>query len=115
MDASLVDVLRAQCFQWLRERFSDVYVNHRNVIVVPFETTAVFVAVEAKMAATGRVNISSPVLVNLALTPELAKYVALNGGNFLYGALSLYDEGGPVVSLEFDYSLFGELVNQTVL
>jgi hypothetical protein len=54
--------------------------------------------------------------VDLGLTPEVTKHVAVNGGNFLFGALSFYAEGdADTATLEFDYSLFGETVNEAVL
>lgn len=40
----------------------------------------------------------------------------MNGGNFLYGGLSLYQEqAGPLVTVEFDYSIIGETVTETIL
>jgi hypothetical protein len=41
--------------------------------------------------------------------------VAVNGGNVLFGALSFFaEEGADAATLEFDYSLFGETVNESV-
>ena len=62
----------------------------------------------------GRVNVRAPVLLGLDLTPEVTRHVAVNGGNFLFGALSFFT-GGDAATLEFDYSLFGETVTEPVL
>lgn len=119
---SSVETLRTQCFQWLRQRFGTAYTNRQNAIVVPFDRTAVFVAVEAKTKAVQglavdlpiRINFSAPVLVDVPVTPELTYYIAMNGGNFLFGGLSLYqDNGGSLVTVEFGYSIFGEAASQS--
>lgn len=115
MSAS-VEALRKQSLDWLRQRYGNVYVNQRAVIVVPFNETAVFVAVDAAVVATGPVNVSAPVLLDVLVTPDLTLYVAANGGNFLYGSLSLYQEQQIAsATVEFDYSLFGETVTQQLL
>uniref|UniRef100_A0AAU2A212 TY-Chap central domain-containing protein n=2 Tax=Streptomyces TaxID=1883 RepID=A0AAU2A212_9ACTN len=113
--SDFTDRLRADCFGWLHEQYSGVYVNGQGAIIVPFQRTVAFVDVEDKLAATGRVNVHAPVLVGMRLTPELAEHVALNGGNYLYGALSFYLEEGEPPALEFDYSMFGETVTEPVL
>ena len=114
--ADEIDALRMQCFEWLQQRFGSAYMNRQDAIVVPFDRTAVFVAVEQKMVATGRINFLAPVLVDVPLTPPLAHYVAMNGGNLLYGGMSLYQEHeGSTVTVEFDYSMFGEIATQSTV
>jgi hypothetical protein len=114
--AEFTDSLQTQCFEWLRGCFKGAYVNRHGAIIVPFEKTVVFVEVTDGLGGGGRVNVRAPVLVDLGLTPEVTRHVAVNGGNFLFGALSFFTEGeADAATLEFDYSLFGETVNETVL
>jgi len=110
------DSLRTQCFEWLRRRFNNAYANRHGAIIVPFDKTVVFVEVTDGLGGGGRVNVRAPVLVDLGLTPEVTRHVAVNGGNFLFGALSFFAEHDTdEATLEFDYSLFGETVSETVL
>jgi type III secretion system-like peptide-binding chaperone len=114
--SELTEALRARCLEWVRNRFEGVYVNRHGAIIVPFEKTVVFIEVTDVFTGGGRVNVRAPVLVDLGLTPEVTRHVAVNGGNFLFGALSFYAEGDvDTATLEFDYSLFGETVNAAVL
>jgi hypothetical protein len=114
--SELTDALRARCLDWVRSRFDGVYVNRHGAIIVPFAKTVVFVEVTDVFTGRGRVNVRAPVLVDLGLTPEVTRHVAVNGGNFLFGALSFYAEGdADTATLEFDYSLFGETVTEAVL
>lgn len=114
--AEFTESLRTQCLEWVRIQFEGVYVNRHGAIIVPFAKTVVFVEVTEAFTGKGRVNVRAPVLLDLGLTPEVTHYVAVNGGNFLFGALSFYAEGdSDTATLEFDYSLFGETVTETVL
>lgn len=114
--ADYTDSLRTQCFEWVRGRFSGVYANRHGAIIVPFEKTVVFVEVTDGLYGGARVNVRAPVLLDLGLTPEVTRHVAVNGGNFLFGALSFFaGEEADAATLEFDYSLFGETVNASVL
>jgi hypothetical protein len=114
--SEVAESLRSQCFAWVRGRFEGVYTNRHGAIIVPFEKTVVFVEVTDTFLEKGRVNVRAPVLVDLGLTPDVTRHVAVNGGNFLFGALSFFAEGEvDAATLEFDYSLFGETVNETVL
>lgn len=114
--SELTEALRTRCLEWVRNRFEGVYVNRHGAIIVPFEKTVVFIEVTDVFTGGGRVNVRAPVLVDLGLTPEVTRHVAVNGGNFLFGALSFYAEGDvDTATLEFDYSLFGETVNAAVL
>jgi hypothetical protein len=114
--AEITDTLRAQCLDWARKEFDGVYVNRHGAIIVPFDKTVVFVEVTEALTGPGRVNVRAPVLLDLALTPEVTRHVAVNGGNFLFGALSFFAEGdADAATLEFDYSLFGETVDEAVL
>jgi hypothetical protein len=111
------DALRARCLEWTRAHFDGVYVNRHDAIIVPFTTTVVFVEVTDALTEKGRVNVRAPVLVDLALTPEVTRHVAVNGGNFLFGALSFFtdDADADAATLEFDYSLFGQTVTESLL
>jgi T3SS (YopN, CesT) and YbjN peptide-binding chaperone 1 len=114
--SEFTDSLQTQCFEWVRGWFAGAYANRHGAIVVPFEKTVVFVEVTDGLGEGGRVNVRAPVLVDLDLTPEVTRHVAVNGGNFLFGALSFFAEGETdAATLEFDYSLFGETVNETIL
>ncbi|MGH3381592.1 MAG: T3SS (YopN, CesT) and YbjN peptide-binding chaperone 1 [Actinoallomurus sp.] len=114
--AEFTESLRTQCLEWVKNQFEGVYVNQHGAIIVPFDKTVVFVEVTDAFTDKGRVNVRAPVLLDLGLTPEVTRHVAVNGGNFLFGALSFYAEGGAeTATLEFDYSLFGETVNEPVL
>jgi hypothetical protein len=114
--SELTDTLRTRCLDWVRGRFDGVYLNRHGAILVPFDRTVVFVEVTEAFTGQGRVNVRAPVLVDLGLTPEVTRHVAVNGGNFLFGALSFFAEGDvDTATLEFDYSLFGETVNESVL
>lgn len=114
--SEVTKALRSQCLRWARGRFDGVYVNRHGAIIVPFARTVVFVEVTDAFTEKGRVNVRSPVLVGLGLTPEVTRYVAVNGGNFLFGALSFFAEAdADTATLEFDYSLFGETVTEPVL
>jgi hypothetical protein len=114
--SEFTDSLRTQCFEWVRGQFAGAYANRHGAIVVPFAETVVFVEVMDGLGEGGRVNVRAPVLIDLSLTPEVTRHVAVNGGNFLFGALSFFTEGeADAATLEFDYSLFGETVNETVL
>jgi hypothetical protein len=114
--AEIADSLRTQCFDWVRAEFPEAYANRHGAIVVPSDTTVVFVEVMDGLGGGERVNVRAPVLVDLGLTPEVTRHVAVNGGNFLFGALSFFADGdADAATLEFDYSLFGETVNETVL
>jgi hypothetical protein len=100
----------------VKNQFEGVYVNRHGAIIVPFDKTVVFVEVTDVFTDNGRVNVRAPVLLDLGLTPEVTRHVAVNGGNFLFGALSFYAEGdADTATLEFDYSLFGETVDESVL
>jgi hypothetical protein len=114
--SELTDTLRTRCLDWVRDRFEGVYLNRHGAIIVPFARTVVFVEVTDGLAGNARVNVRAPVLVDLGLTPDVTRHVAVNGGNFLYGALSFFAEGdADTATLEFDYSLFGETVDAAVL
>jgi hypothetical protein len=114
--SEFTDALRAQCLDWARKEFDGVYVNRHGAIIVPFDRTVVFVEVTEALTGTGRVNVRSPVLLDLPLTPEVTRHVAVNGGNFLFGALSFFaEDGASAATLEFDYSLFGATVDEVVL
>jgi hypothetical protein len=114
--SELTDSLQKQCFEWVRGQFAGAYANRHGAIIVPFQKTVVFVEVTDGLGEGGRVNVRAPVLIDLSLTPEVTRHVAVNGGNFLFGALSFFGEGeSGAATLEFDYSLFGETVNETVL
>jgi hypothetical protein len=114
--SEFTDSLLTQCFEWVRGQFVDAYANRHGAIIVPFDKTVVFVEVTDGLGEWGRVNVRAPVLIDLSLTPEVTRHVAVNGGNFLFGALSFFTEGEvDAATLEFDYSLFGETVNETVL
>lgn len=114
--SEFTESLRTQCLEWVKNQFEGVYVNRHGAIIVPFDKTVVFVEVTDVFTDNGRVNVRAPVLLDLGLTPEVTRHVAVNGGNFLFGALSFYAEGdADTATLEFDYSLFGETVDESVL
>jgi hypothetical protein len=98
----------------VKNQFEGVYVNQHGAIIVPFDKTVVFAEVTDAFTENGRVNVRAPVLLDLGLTPEVTRHVAVNGGNFLFGALSFYTDADRA-TLEFDYSLFGETANEPVL
>lgn len=114
--SEVTEALRRQCLEWAGNRFEGVYVNRHGAIIVPFARTVVFVEVTDAFTERGRVNVRAPVLLGLDLTPEVTRHVAVNGGNFLFGALSFFaDDDAGTATLEFDYSLFGETVTEPVL
>jgi hypothetical protein len=114
--SEFTDTLRTRCLDWVQNQFKGVYVNRHGAIIVPFEKTVVFIEVTDALTGNGRVSVRAPVLVDLGLNPEVTRHVAVNGGNFLFGALSFFAEGdADAATLEFDYSLFGETVNESVL
>jgi len=93
--------------QWLQERWNGVYSNQHGSLVVPhLDKTAGFVDFSDTPDGYTRVNIHAPILLDVNATSEMFKYVALNGTNWRFGALSVYDEDG--INIEFDYSLLGE-------
>ncbi len=99
--------VRAQCEQWLNERWQGVYSNQHGALIVPnMGKTACFVECSDTPDGLTRVNIHAPILMNINTTPDVFRLVALNGANWRFGALSLYEEDG--VHMEFDYSLLGE-------
>lgn len=112
-----IEHLKEQCEQWLQAQWQGVYTTQRGVFVVPgLGRTVCMVEVEQIRGGPSRVNVRAPVLQNVTATPALYEYVATNGGNFLFGAVSLYSEHGPSpVTIEFDYSLHGDSVTAAVL
>jgi hypothetical protein len=114
--SEVAEALRRKCLEWARNGFEGAYVNRHGAIIVPFARTVVFVEATDAFTPHGRVNVRAPVLLDLALTPEVTRHVAVNGGNFLFGALSFFADGdADTATLEFDYSLFGETVTEPVL
>jgi hypothetical protein len=114
--SDVTEALRTQCLEWTKSSFEGVYVNRYGAIIVPFPATVVFVEVTDAFTEKGRVNVRAPVLLDLGLTPEVTRHIAVNGGNFLFGALSFFaDSDADTATLEFDYSLFGETVTEPVL
>lgn len=115
--SEVAEALRKQCLEWVGNRFEGAYVNRHGAIIVPFAKTVVFVEVTDAFTERGRVNVRAPVLLGLDLTPEVTRHVAVNGGNFLFGALSFFvdDDTAGDATLEFEYSLFGETVTEPVL
>jgi hypothetical protein len=79
-----------KCLATLYGRFEDVYRNPEGVIVVPAGRTSVFVDTEESAGGRVAVSVRAVVLRELAPSPELFQYVAVNAGRYLVGGLYLY-------------------------
>lgn len=107
----MVEQVRRNLFTWAFRYYDNVYVNPKNVIVVPSGTTSVFV--ETRELQDGRVHISTraPILMNLEGSPRLFEYVAINCGNFTLGSLYLFREGGRY-DLDFECRLLSTWLSE---
>lgn len=78
---------------------------------IPYESTVVIVSVTDAGEAT-IVSLYSPVLIDVTPTPALYKWIATDGGQFIFGhaVIEEPEEGGHLLS--FDHRLFGETLDE---
>ncbi len=106
--------IRATILGYLNERWRGVYANNHNALVVPnMGRTACFVEPSDTKDGRVRLNIRSPILLDMPPSPALFEMVALNATNWAFGALSLYEEDG--LNLEFDYAVLADGLTSTAL
>ena len=108
------DQIRPILLGYLRERWQDVYENGRGAIIVPnLGRTACFVEPGDTKDGRTRIDIRAPILLAIPPSPALFQLVALNATNWMFGALSMYEEDG--LNLEFDYAVLADSTSASSL
>jgi len=99
---------------YLTERWQGVYQNAHGAFIIPnFGHTACFVELTDTKDGRVRLNIRSPILLDLPRSAALFELVALNATNWNFGALSIYEENG--LHLEFDYAVLADGITSSTL
>lgn len=99
---------------YLNERWQDVYENGRGALIVPkIGRTACFIEPGDTKDGRIRIDVRAPILLGLTPSSALFQLVALNATNWMFGALSMYEEDG--LNLEFDYAVLADSINSSVL
>lgn len=124
---SIADV-KARVLDMLTEGLGiQVQLRPENEVLVelPDSSTAVFIRFVAKEFEAAEiedqvfVNVSAPLLRGLSLTPELYRWVAIEGTTYDVGCVQLYevdeDDGSQTGFLRFAYTLLGDYLDEDEL
>ncbi len=108
MDMPTVDQVKSKVQRLLTSEFGSVRVDKDGDFVITYNSAAVFIRVgEGLGKADTVVSLLCPLVREMRLTPDLYKWVALEGGHFKLGYVSLTETGGKGTTF-FEYSLVGD-------
>jgi hypothetical protein len=110
------DAVRSKIQRMLSNRFGSVKIDKNNRFVVPFESSVTFVGVEQWTDDQTVVHIICPLLVDVTITPELTRWIAVEGQNFQFGSTSLNpNDDGKLGWVFFSHNLLGDDLDEPEL
>ena len=110
------EAVRSKIQRMLTNRFGTVKIDKSNRFVVPFESSVIFVDVEQWTDDQTIVQIICPVLVDVTITPELTRWIAVEGQHFRFGNTSLNpNDDGKRGWVFFSHNLLGDDLDEPEL
>lgn len=85
-----------------------------NGVVVPYETTAVFIRVLAQESRT-LIRFTAPIVLEAPDSPELTRWVATSGQSYFFGAANLEIRDDGKVNVILDHTLLGDFLDREEL
>lgn len=83
-------------------------------VVVPYESTAVFIRVLQQESRT-LIRFTAPVVIEAPDSPELTRWVATHGQSYFFGSASLQIRDDGKVDVILDHTLLGDFLDREEL
>jgi len=112
--ASVLEV-RDKVGRYLTSRFNGVNIDKDGDFSFRVDSTRVFVRVTDWRKDQTVIRVFAPILIGAPLTQELKDYVALEGGKFVFGGISLQVDDKDSVAMFFYHSLLGDYLDEPEL
>ena len=115
----MLDQIRNKVQRLLTKNF-DVRLGNDNEWIITHGSAAVWVEVESfdgPEGELGHITLTVPLIHNVKLTPEVHKWVSLEGHQFKFGTVCAYEftDKPGIGNLMMEYSLFGADVDESEL
>lgn len=110
------DAVRSKVQRMLTNRFGSVKIDKSNRFVIPFESAVTFVEVEQWTDDQTIVRIVCPMIVDVRITPELTRWIAVDGQKFRFGNTALNpNDDGKTGWVYFSHNLLGDDLDEPEL
>jgi hypothetical protein len=105
--------MRRRLREWLESSYHGVEVEDNGWITVP-DIGPSTVQVEASLVQGGhlKVEVFTPMLIDVPLSDELLRYVAIEGGRFHFGSMALDVDEDEHALLQFSHSLIADSLDR---
>lgn len=100
--------------RYLTASFNSVMIDKDGDFSFQIESARLFISVREWGEGKTMVRVFSPMILDAPLTQELKDYVALEGGKFLFGAISLQTDGVKA-QIMFGHSILGDYLDEEEL
>ena len=110
-----VDAVRNKVQRILANEFGSVEIDNKGRFVIKHESSVTFIDVE-EWSDNTIVSLTCPMLTEVEITPELTRWIAVDGQNFIFGNTSLSpDENGTTGWVFFEHNLLGDDLDEPEL
>lgn len=110
-----VDAVRNKVQRILANEFGSVEIDNKGRFVIKHESSVTFIDVE-EWSDNTVVSMLCPMLTDVEITPELTRWIAVDGQNFIFGNASLSpDENGRTGWVFFGHNLLGDDLDEPEL
>ena len=109
--------LRRHILEWLRGSYRDVRAEDNGWITIP-DIGPGAIQIETSLVEGDhlKVEVFAPLVLDVPLSDDLLRHVALEGGRFHFGAISLdADDGDEAALLQFSHSLLADHLDRDSL